>query len=134
MRAKAQKHPRTRSDVNKETPRMPKRLASLFALAVTATALLGALFAGSASAAPLPWWQVLDGSRPTHMWEASDNVQEVTTELVALGEEEVLVSQIELGGELIGCLGSENPPGAGLCEFFIKRPLPSTAPQLEALL
>ena len=59
---------------------MPKRLARLFALAVTATALLGALFAGSASAAPSPWWQVLDGSRPTHLWEATDNVQEIETE------------------------------------------------------
>src|SRR3954465_6620944 len=115
MRAKAPKHPRTRSDVNKETPRMPKRLASLFALAVTATALLGALFAGSASAASSPWWQVLDGSRPTHMWEGSDNVQEITTQLEAPFGEEAMAAKIEVGGEAIGCLGTENGTGGFLC-------------------
>src|SRR3954467_11918015 len=81
MRGRLTQSQRPSSAPIKETPRMPKRLASLFALAVTATALLGALFAGSAAAAPAPWWQVLDGSRPTHMWEGTDSVQEVTAEI-----------------------------------------------------
>src|SRR3954470_8894631 len=107
MRAKAPKHPRTRSDVNKETPRMPKRLASLFALAVTATALLGALFAGSASAAPSPWWQVLDGSRPTHLWEGSDSVQEITTKPGSFEGLSGTVLGMEVEGKLIACLATE---------------------------
>src|SRR3954465_8811036 len=107
MRAKAPKHPRTRSDVNKETPRMPKRLASLFALAVTATALLGALFAGSAAAAPAPWWQVLDGSRPTHMWEGTDSVQEVTAEIGSFQGIEGILLGMEVEGKLVACLAPE---------------------------
>ncbi len=118
---------------------MPKRLAGLFALAVTATALLGALFAGSASAAPAPWWQVLDGSRPSHLWQASDNVQEITTEIADFGEEgSGLVAKVKLQGEVIACLGAGD--FAAYCPFFVQdkdenpAPVVETASQLEAAL
>ncbi len=122
---------------------MPKRLAGLFALAVTATALLGALFAGSASAAPAPWWQVLDGSRPSHLWEASDNVQEITTEIATFETEpgvfsSGLVAKVRLQGEVIACLGAGD--FAAYCPFFVQdkdenpAPVVETASQLEAAL
>jgi hypothetical protein len=116
---------------------MPKRLASLFALAVTATALLGALFAGSASAAPSPWWQVLDGSRPTHLWEASDSVQEVTTKVGTFSGIEGVLVGMEVNGELIGCLASEsseNLLGEAFCPAFVHAPWIFTAAQLQTAL
>ncbi len=118
---------------------MPKRLASLFALAVTATALLGALFAGSASAAPAPWWQVLDGSRPSHLWQASDTVQEITTEITEIeGFGSGLVAKVKLQGEVIACLGAGE--FAAFCPAFVQdkdenpAPVVETASELEAAL
>ncbi len=117
---------------------MPKRLASLFALAVTATALLAMLFAGSASAAPSPWWQVLDGSRPSHLWEGTDSVQEVTTEVGSFfGGPEGVVQRMEVNGEPIGCLGTQNELGEFGCPAFTGEfafPATSTAEQLKTLL
>src|SRR3954467_13624240 len=107
MRGRLTQSQRPSSAPIKETPRMPKRLASLFALAVTATALLGALFAGSASAAPSPWWQVLDGRRPSHMWEGSDSVQEIQSEKV-FGL--LFAAKVGVGGKAIGCLGAGGVP------------------------
>jgi hypothetical protein len=120
----------------KETLRMPKRLASLFALAVTATALLGALFAGSASAAPSPWWQVLDGSRPSHLWEASDSVQEIQSEKV-FGL--LFAAKVEMGGKAIGCLGAGEVPETTLtanffCENQTGFPASETAAEVQAML
>ena len=43
--------------------------------------VLAAILAGllvmpaAASAAPSSWWQIVTGSRPTHLWEPEDNVQ-----------------------------------------------------------
>ncbi len=115
---------------------MPKRLASLFALAVTATALLGALFAGSASAAPSPWWQVLDGSRPSHLWEASDNVQEIETEkLFGL----IFAAKVEVNGKAVGCLGAGEVPefsltANALCEEKTGFPASETAAEVRTML
>jgi hypothetical protein len=107
----------------------------LHRLAVTAMALLGLLFAGSASAAPQPWWQVLSGSRPTNLWEPTDNVQEITTELDGSFGEDAMVAKIEVEGKLIGCLASQNAIGSLGCELFVSHlPPTSTASQLEALL
>ncbi len=109
---------------------MPKRLASLFALAVTATALLGALFAGSASAAPAPWWQVLDGSRPSHLWQASDTVQEITTEITEIeGFGSGLVAKVKLQGEVIACLGAGE--FAAFCPAFVQDKDENPAPVVE---
>ena len=115
---------------------MPKRLVSLFALAVTATALLGALFAGSASAAQSPWWQVLDGSRPSHLWEANDNMQEVETEkLFGL----IFAAKVEVNGKAVGCLGAGEVPefsltANALCEEKTGFPASETAAEVEAML
>jgi hypothetical protein len=86
---------------------MPKRLASLAALLGTALLLL--LVPAAASAAPSPWWQVLDGSRPTNMWEPADasEVQKLETSKF-LGF--VFAAKIEIGGEVVGCLGSGGFP------------------------
>jgi hypothetical protein len=111
-----------------------KRLASLIALAVTATALLGLLFAGSASAAQSPWWQVLDGSRSSHLWEPTDNVQEITTEMGSNEFGEGVVQKIKVDGKAVGCLGSETELGLLGCEIFVEFPATSTAAQLEGLL
>ncbi len=126
----------TSSDVNKETPRMPKRLPRLIAIATTAMVLSGLLFAGSASASPRPWWQVLSGSRPTNLWEPTDNVQEIKTELtVDAFEGESLAAEIRVNGKLVGCLATQNFFGSFYCNIFVNESTPTTtAPELEALL
>jgi hypothetical protein len=115
---------------------MPKRLARPIALAVTATALLALLFAGSAAAAPSPWWQVLDGSRPSHLWEPSgDNVQEIITESGEIEEFGTVYSGVaafmESQGNLLGCLGTGN--AAEFCSLG-NVAVTETASELEALL
>jgi hypothetical protein len=77
-------------------------LATLLAL------LLAALAASPAHAAG-PWWQLLTGARPTNLQPAPDQseVQEVRTakaNVDLLGE--ILVAKVEVGGDLVGCLGS----------------------------
>jgi hypothetical protein len=118
---------------------MPKRLARTIALAVAATALLALLFSASASAAPSPWWQVLDGSRPSHLWEGSDNVQEIITEMEKFEENgelfgESVAQRMEVGGKFVGCLGSQTEFGEFQCQFAVGTPIISTAAQLEAAL
>jgi len=58
----------------KEISKVSKRI-HLVAFLVAA-ALLVVLPSASASAAS-PWWQVLDGSRPTHLWVPESEVQEI---------------------------------------------------------
>jgi hypothetical protein len=106
------------------------RQLTLVLLAFGALAVLPA----SASAAPQPWWQVLAGSRPTNLWEPTDNVQEIET-----GTKEILGSQIaaielKVGGELVGCLGTANFFGEIFCENNTGFPPIETATQLQALL
>ena len=126
---------------NKETPRMPKRLTSLAALIGAALLLL--VMPSLASAAPSPWWQVLDGSRPSHMWEPSSPsmVQELDGEKVVSSEGEIFAAKLELGGQTIACLGSgeavviEFPLTADLvCQFETGMGAIETAAQLEPIL
>src|SRR4051812_8115919 len=134
-RLKSQSDPSSASI--KETAEMQHaRLARLFALTATSLALLGTLFAGSASAAPSPWWQLLDGSRPSHLWEGTDNVQEISTHLNGEFGEDAMAVKIKVEGDLIGCLATNNFIGGFLCENYVGEPLPvtETASQLEALL
>jgi hypothetical protein len=107
-----------------------KRFARTIALVATATALLALLFAGTSSAAS-PWWQVLDGSRPSHLWEGSDSVQEIVAKpgITEFGEGVVLGMEVE--GKLIGCLGSPDFLGEVGCPAFVELPPISTAAQLE---
>jgi hypothetical protein len=120
-------------DPIKETPRMPKRFGTFAALIGFALLLLAALPI-SASAAPSPWWQVLTGSRPTNMWEPSDNVQEIETELGTFFGFEGFAAEIEVSGKTVGCLGTANFVGSLLCQNAAGFPPVETAAQLEATL
>jgi hypothetical protein len=110
------------------------RLGYLTALVAAALCLL-AIPVASASAAPSPWWQVLTGSRPTNLWEPTDNVQEIQTEI---GEfppfGEGAGAKIEVGGKAVGCLGTANFLGTAICESEFGFPPDETAAQLEATL
>jgi hypothetical protein len=111
---------------------MPKRIASL-------AALVGALFillvVPSVASAASPWWQIVTGSRPTNMWEPSDNEQEVDAEK-AFGL--IFAAKIEVGGEVIGCLGTGEIPGFKTADEFCEEETPydadETAAELEATL
>jgi len=131
--SKAPKRTRTADDLTKETPRMSKRLASLATLAAV-TMVLVVLPSASASAAS-PWWQVLTGARPTSMWEPTDNVQEIQTQMIefAPGLEGVAMG-IEVNGKVVGCLGTQNPFGTAICEGLIHFPPQASAAELEATL
>ena len=136
--------PTTGGRVDEGEPRRCQSASpALIALAATATALLGLLFAGSASAAPSPWWQVLDGSRPSHLWEASDNVQEIETESLDSGAGVIFAAKVEVGGKAVGCLGTGVievfGPGTAvtanqLCESEAGFPANETAAELETML
>jgi hypothetical protein len=97
-------------DFQKETKMKAKRLPVLATLVIASVFLLAALPTASASAAE-PWWQVLDGSRPTNMWEPVDAVetQEVTGETFIA----IFAVEVKVGGEVIGCLGSGSLAGFG---------------------
>jgi hypothetical protein len=92
------------------------------------------VLAAPASAAPSPWWQVLTGSRPTHLWEPEDSVQRIETEV---GEEfgfEGVATELEAGGKPIGCLATANSAGNLFCGFQTPFAPTETAAELEALL
>ncbi|HXS45874.1 MAG TPA: hypothetical protein VN756_00245, partial [Solirubrobacterales bacterium] len=117
---------------------MPKRLAIL--AASLGAALLLILPVASASAAS-PWWQVLTGARPTHLWEPKDasEVQEIETEKVSVfGLELPFVAKVEVGGSgVIGCLGTGDlfgTPAGFFCELETGFPAVETAAQLETML
>jgi hypothetical protein len=122
----------TASDPSKETPRMPKRLVSLAALV---GALLLLIVPSSASATS-PWWQILDGARPSHMWEPSSEseVQELEVTEKLFGA--VAAIKIELGGEVVGCLGSGTffKTADEFCEEATTYDADETAAELEATL
>jgi hypothetical protein len=106
-----------------------------FCLALIAAFVLGAfaLPAATASADPVPWWQVLTGSRPTNLWKPTDNVQEIKTEFGFFSGFNGLAGKIEVKGKTIGCLGSADFVAAFLCGSVGFSP-EQTAAQLEATL
>jgi len=121
--------------MSQEKRRMPNRLAAL-AATVGATAMLLALLPIAAMAAS-PWWQILDGSRPSNLWEPTDNVQEIESEK-DLGSG-VLIAKIEVQGSVVGCLGTGVLFGFmtadELCQAQgIAPEATETAAELEALL
>ena len=118
--------------VTKELSTMFQRLRQL-TLTICAFAALAALPA-SASAAPQPWWQVLTSSRPTNLWEPTDNVQEIETETKELFGSQIAAIELRIGGELVGCLGTANFFGEVFCENNTGFPPTETAAQLQALL
>ncbi len=106
------------------------RQLTLVILAFGALAVLPA----QASAAPQPWWQVLTGSRPTNLWEPTDNVQEIETGTKELFGSQIAAIELRVGGKLIGCLGTANFFGEVFCENNTGFPPTETAAQLKALL
>jgi len=116
----------------KENPKMSSRFAIALAAITAALALFAALPA--VAGATTPWWQILDGSRPSNLWEPTDSVQEITaTTGEAFGFEGV-VQKMEINRESIGCLGTENFLGEAGCAGFVGAPATTNATQLEALL
>jgi hypothetical protein len=134
----ARKPTRPAADSIKENRQMSKRLAALAALTGTALLLLAIVPIASASAAS-PWWQVLDGARPTNLWEPKDasEVQEVKTELF---EGLIFAAEVEVEGDVVGCLGSGDlgefggPTADEVCEGATGFPASDTAAELEAML
>jgi hypothetical protein len=121
---------------SKETPMTLRRtpIATVILVAVLAFFAVGA---SAASAAPSPWWQVLDGSRPSILWKGTDSVQEIETEKVEIAGEEVFAGAVKVNGKAIGCMGAGGTFGfsaAFICEAFVGFPLTETAAQLEELL
>lgn len=111
---------------------MSKRLG--LALAALAAAFVCAAALPAVAGAASPWWQILDGSRPSNLWEPTDSVQEIVT---TMGENEFgegVVQKIEVQGKPIGCLGSETFLGELGCVFFAEAPATKTAEELEVLL
>jgi hypothetical protein len=101
-------------------------------LVVAGVAFMAMVMPVSAASAASPWWQVLDGSRPSNLWEPSHNVQEIST---AVGESEGVegvVAIVEVEGNPVGCLAAGF--GFFFCENFFGYPATETAEQLETLL
>jgi hypothetical protein len=122
----------------KETSEMLSRFAVLVLSAALAALALAAAIPAAASATS-PWWQVLDGSRPSNLWEPTDSVQEINATMenaeVAPGFFlEGVAQNIEIAGKHIGCLGSQNELGIVGCEFFIGGPVVTDAASLKAVL
>jgi hypothetical protein len=109
-----------------------KRVALLAVLSITSAALM--IMPAVSAAGPTPWWQVLAGSQPTNLWEPQDGIQETETELAEVFGSEMVVAKIEVGGELVGCLGVHTEFGSLICEFGVGFPPTETASELEALL
>ncbi len=118
--------------------------------AVSAAASVVAVGAGAfllstpAQAAPAPWWQLLTSSRPTNLQPAPDQseVQEVMSEKSNLSFPgfnfgEALVARIEVGGEVIGCLGAGEyffQSASKVCMEQTGFPATETVPQFAHLL
>ena len=118
---------------SKENLKMTRRFAVALA-ALATTLVLAAALPAMASAAP-PWWQILDGSRPSNLWKPTDSIQEITTTMGFPGSpSEGVVQKLEIQGKPIGCLGSETFFGNLGCEAFVQAPATATAAQLKTLL
>jgi len=108
------------------------KIAITFGLALSFAVLSNT---SSALAAPSPWWQVLTGSRPTNMWEATDNVQEIQTNFGEFAGNEGATARLDIGGKPVACLGSVDFISETLCSFFYGGfPVSNTATQLQAVL
>lgn len=103
-------------------------------LAIALAALTVSLVPAASASADSPWWQVLTGSRPTNLWEPTDAVQEIVSQKGGNPPFETLAAKIEVGGELVGCLGIQNAPGNARCNLETGFPASETAAQLEARL
>ncbi|HET9197048.1 MAG TPA: hypothetical protein VFN92_02170, partial [Solirubrobacterales bacterium] len=103
-----------------------KRATKLLVL-VASLASLTALAAAPAASANLPWWQIVTGTRPTYLWEPTDNEQQLTIKNGSLGS----AVKVQVKGATVACLGAGSiaaqcPGGSGAAI--------TTAAQLEAAL
>src|SRR5829696_7400731 len=128
--------------LHKETKRMPKRLSTFATLMAAGLLLLAALPVASATAAE-PWWQVLTGSRPSHMWEPGDSMatQEVQAKKFNFfGLAEILAVRVEVAGQVVGCLGAGTlaplggPSADQGCESETGFPASETAAEFKEML
>ncbi len=98
-------------------------------------ALLGAILVllavPSFASAASPWWQVVDGSRPSHLWEPGSDTEVQEIEVTELYFEVAFAAKIEISGGTVGCLAG-GPVGPFLCEPG--QPVIETAAQLQATL
>ena len=113
-------------------------MSSRFAVALVSLTATLALFATLpvAASATTPWWQILDGSRPSNLWEPTDSVQEISATMETnefFGEG--LFQKMEINREGIGCLASETFFGSFGCAVFVEgAPVATNAAQLKELL
>ncbi len=106
---------------------MLKRTVCLAGLIASLVSLF-ALSTAPAASASMPWWQVITGSRPTNMWEPTDNEQEIEVESGPIGAG----IKLEVKGEVVGCLGT-GPAAGFLCPLTGFAAI-ETAAQLEPVL
>jgi len=112
--------------------RFPIALAMIIGLLV-----LSVVSPAAAAAAAQPWWQILDGSRPSNLWEPTDSVQEIKTAKTKIFSEEVLAAEVKVGGEAVGCFAAGSLFGFSadeICEGFVGLPPIESAAELEAAL
>lgn len=115
---------------SKETPNMFRRLIALVVALVAVSAMTVPVATATAAS---PWWQILDGSRPTNLWKPSPSRQEIVTQSGEVEGLHGVVQLIQMKGETVGCLGAGE--AAYFCNFFEHGAPPiETASQLEALL
>ena len=103
--------------------------------------VLAAILAGllvmpaAASAAPSSWWQIVTGSRPTHLWEPEDNVQEINVSAGTFEGQPATAAKVLVDGKAVGCLGAEDAKESSkkICLHY-GFPLSETAAQLQAAL
>lgn len=116
---------------------LSKELLSMFnklSRFVLFVGVLGLLVLPTASASAAPWWQILTGSRPTNLWEPTDNVQEIETEIGEVFGFQGVAARVEVKGKTVGCIGTANFAGTFACEAEAGFPPDETAAQLEATL
>ena len=111
---------------------MPRRFFAQLVLVISVLAI-GAVTPAAASAVS-PWWQVLDGSRPSNLWEPTDSVQKITATMEETEFGEGVVQQMEIEGKIVGCLGSATFLGELGCELFLGLPAITSAGQLATAL
>ena len=117
---------------SKQISKMPRRFFAQLVLVISVLAI-GAVTPAAASAVS-PWWQVLDGSRPSNLWEPTDSVQKITATMEETEFGEGVVQQMEIEGKIVGCLGSATFLGELGCELFLGLPVITSAGQLATAL
>jgi len=112
--------------IHKESFRM---LRLRFGLLLCAVVLCGLALPVTSASAEESWWQILTGSRPTNMWEPTDNVQEIDIQTTGFGA----AIAVKVNDEVIACLGT-GLAAAFVCPGNTGFTATETAAQLEAVL